>query len=285
MRTLTTLLMAAVLTGCAASKDPAIPDNSPASPTAAEAPATNVATVLVPGDAPTPPAIAADGHASHAHDAANPAVPASYTCPHHPEVVSDKPGMCPRCKMKLQAATAPAAPVHDSAAHADHAGHADTPGSKAAYTCPHHPEVVSDKPGMCPKCKMKLQAATTPASPVHDSAAHADHAGHADTPATKAAYTCPHHPEVVSDKPGTCPKCKMKLQAATAPPAAPSHDSATHADHADTPASKAAYTCPHHPEVISDKPGTCPKCNMKLTPATQPARSATHDHGSHGGGQ
>lgn len=24
------------------------------------------------------------------------------------------------------------------------------------------------------------------------------------------------------------------------------------------------YTCPHHPEVVQDKPGTCPKCNMKL---------------------
>lgn len=24
------------------------------------------------------------------------------------------------------------------------------------------------------------------------------------------------------------------------------------------------YTCSMHPEVISDKPGTCPKCNMQL---------------------
>ncbi len=28
----------------------------------------------------------------------------------------------------------------------------------------------------------------------------------------------------------------------------------------------AVYTCSMHPEVISDKPGKCPKCGMKLVP-------------------
>lgn len=27
---------------------------------------------------------------------------------------------------------------------------------------------------------------------------------------------------------------------------------------------KVQYTCPMHPEVISDKPGKCPKCGMTL---------------------
>lgn len=36
------------------------------------------------------------------------------------------------------------------------------------------------------------------------------HAGHGAFTAT-ATYTCPMHPEVVSDKPGKCPKCGMTL--------------------------------------------------------------------------
>jgi Heavy metal binding domain len=24
------------------------------------------------------------------------------------------------------------------------------------------------------------------------------------------------------------------------------------------------YTCPHHPDVVSDKPGKCPKCGMEM---------------------
>jgi P-type Cu+ transporter len=32
------------------------------------------------------------------------------------------------------------------------------------------------------------------------------------------------------------------------------------------PSSASAYTCPMHPEVISDHPGRCPKCSMALVP-------------------
>ena len=32
-------------------------------------------------------------------------------------------------------------------------------------------------------------------------------------------------------------------------------------------ANKVTYTCPMHPEVVSNTPGNCPKCGMKLVPA------------------
>jgi FtsP/CotA-like multicopper oxidase with cupredoxin domain len=72
-------------------------------------------------------------------------------------------------------------------------------------------------------------------------------------------YTCPMHPEVVSDEPGHCPECGMKLLAAEAPPT--------------------AYTCPMHPEVVSEAPGHCPECGMKLLPAELVAAAGGHEHG------
>ena len=70
--------------------------------------------------------------------------------------------------------------------------------------------------------------------------------------ATGAEYTCPMHPEVRSDQPGTCPQCGMDLVPAAQAPA--------------TPAPAADYTCPMHPEVHSTGPGKCPKCGMDLVP-------------------
>ena len=77
------------------------------------------------------------------------------------------------------------------------------------YRCPMHPEVTSDKPGKCPKCKMDLvkidnstPAGTSPAAPAVEKKASVKPAD---------IYVCPMHPEVTSDKPGRCPKCKMNL--------------------------------------------------------------------------
>src|SRR6476646_7142022 len=45
------------------------------------------------------------------------------------------------------------------------------------------------------------------------------------------------------------------------------------------------YTCPMHPEVITDQPGNCPKCGMKLVPMKEKKRStsnAVKARGAHG---
>jgi Cu+-exporting ATPase len=95
----------------------------------------------------------------------------------------------------------------------------------------------------CPSCRARFQE--DPERYLHPVAA-------APAPASAGVvYTCPMHPEVRQDHPGSCPKCGMALEPAGVPPAA-----------------RVEYTCPMHPEVVSDHPGSCPKCGMALEPRT-----------------
>jgi hypothetical protein len=81
-------------------------------------------------------------------------------------------------------------------------------------------------------------------------------------------YTCKMHPDVKSDHPGTCPNCGMTLsrQKAGAPAAPAASAAPPPAAKEVRPAAPGAidYTCPMHPEVHSDHPGSCPKCGMEL---------------------
>jgi hypothetical protein len=80
--------------GCASGELPPRAANDPANPHAEEAPPNANAAAL--------PASGASSATTHDHDHAQPAASATkYTCPMHPEVVSDKPGQCPKCGMNL----------------------------------------------------------------------------------------------------------------------------------------------------------------------------------------
>ena len=67
-----------------------------------------------------------------------------------------------------------------------------SPGAGSGFTCPMHPEVISERMAACPKCGMALE----PIAPV----------------GLRVEYICPMHPEVVKDGPGSCPICGMALE-------------------------------------------------------------------------
>lgn len=85
--------------------------------------------------------------------------PISHTCPMHPDVLEDKQGLCPICKMKLE-------PIR-----------LDT-----VYSCPVHSVVQEKNPGKCPICRRELVQLTM-----------------------RLSFTCPEHPEIDKLNLGKCP--------------------------------------------------------------------------------
>lgn len=80
------------------------------------------------------------------------------------------------------------------------------------------------------------------------------------TPVMGTIYTCPMHPDVRQEGPGSCPQCGMALE--------PEGISA--------PTVKTEYVCPMHPEIVQDGPGHCPICGMALEPRTVTFEEENH---------
>ena len=120
-RSLLSVLTFAVLAGCVGQPPSTeTPTDHPGHPMAAEAPAPERSRSL--RDQQTAP--------SDSRNATKSAAPVVYTCPHHPEVTSNEPGVCPKCEMKLQpkragsGSDAPAGgAAHDSNSQQGHNGH------------------------------------------------------------------------------------------------------------------------------------------------------------------
>lgn len=73
--------------------------------------------------------------------------------------------------------------------------------AKEIYTCPMDPQIVRDKPGVCPICNMHLVKKEDKKIEKKKE----------NKKQNKIVYTCPMHPEIVRDKAGVCPICNMHL--------------------------------------------------------------------------
>jgi len=100
--------------------------------------------------------------------------------------------------------------------------------------------------------------------------------------ASPQKYHCPMHPTYISDRPGDCPICGMKLVLIKEdkPAAAVS---LSESDPHTARVKPGQFFCPMHPEVVQNEPGRCPDCGMNLREKEEP-RAVLGDHAKHSTG-
>ncbi|MDO9276379.1 MAG: heavy metal-binding domain-containing protein [Lutibacter sp.] len=182
---------------------------------------------------------------------------AAYACPMkcEGEKTYDQPGSCPKCKMDLKKMETKTSSMKMKM---DQSKMKQDQMEKAAYACPMHAAVKSDKPGACPKCGMDLKKMEMKTNSMK---MKMDQSKMKQDQLEKAAYACPMkcEGEKTYDKPGSCPKCKMDLKKMET-----NKDSATMNMGQCNMEMGQACACPMHAAAKSDKTCTCPKCGMEL---------------------
>ena len=131
---------------------------------------------------------------------------------------------------------------------------------RVEYTCPMHPEVVQDEPGSCPKCGMTLEPREASANDV-DTHPHETHDHHNESHG---------HQHESHDHPHEAHGHHHETH---------SHQHQAHEHQPVDQGASVEYTCPMHPEVVQDEPGSCPKCGMTLEPR-KAQNSQAHAHAS-----
>jgi Cu2+-exporting ATPase len=175
-----------------------------------------------------------------------------------------KPGRCPVCNMFL-------VPIEE---REDHKNKPHTYSKTnlpdnfkdniGKYYCPMFCEgdKVYNEKGDCPVCHMHLEKITPELVHNAESAAHSHHPDSQkatiETDKNAGKYYCPMFCEgdKVYDSNVGCPVCGMDL--------------------VKIPEKKSVqYTCPMHPQIIRDEPGSCPICGMDLVPI--PSKNNDHE--------
>ena len=171
-----------------------------------------------------------------------------YSCPMKCEddKTYDKIGECPVCGMGLVGTV-----IQTQSSETN--SHKGKKSNKIVYACPMKCEgdKTYDEAGRCPECGMFLSE---------------------QKPSTEMEYTCPMHPEVLKNEPGSCPICKMKLVEKSADKSETNkHEGHSHNNNSIKQKKKnengnGVFYCPMHceGEKTYESMGSCPSCGMDL---------------------